>query len=696
MSLSTRTSTPGRISRALRAGAWWCSLLVSLAQAQPAATPLTSFQQVLGLPRAELAKKLPVHVQAVVTCADMEFGLIFLQDESAGIFLYRHTAPAKLVPGDFVDVTGVAASGRYAPIIDLAQIVPLGKKELPGARPVSIGELVLGSHFGGRVSVAGIVQRVEKRGTRLLLQLADGENSCPVWVHSVAGWERLDLLNARLRLKGVAASVIKKNQLTGFQFHVNDLSDLEVIEKSPGDAFATPASPISELWRYGEGRQREHRVPVAGIVTLQWSNRMTVVQDATGGVIIENGAPADLQVGNEVEAAGFLLQARFGPRLRNAEVRIRGAGRPVSAGPADLQNPVEYNHLLVQVTARVLDWQPQADGYMTAAMESSNVLFTAELPVARPGEVEASFPPGAVVRVTGVLRIARMDVPDSPRLSLGLRGTPDLLLLQPPPQAGWQRVVLPSLIAGLVVVAALALAGVYQRRAKAGLNRLEHKTQDQFAEMRRQLIQSQRDREVVVQELHDNIIQSIYSVGLGLDAARRGFEKNPQSARDRIGVAIEGLNALIRDLRLFIGGLEPKGIDGLELKTALKSLLLTVGPDEEARFSIQIDPFAARSLSSAQATEILNIAKEAMSNSMRHAQARKTSVSLQPHGGVIRLEVVDDGVGFTPGQAGETSMGLRNMRHRARNLGAKLDIVSAPGQGTRIITDIPTTTYEHD
>ena len=96
MTIRTRTTSSGRAARACRAGVWLCLFLVSLAQAQPAPPPLTSFQEVLGLPRALLSKKPPVHVQAVVTYADPDYNLIFLEDESAGIFLYRHTASARL------------------------------------------------------------------------------------------------------------------------------------------------------------------------------------------------------------------------------------------------------------------------------------------------------------------------------------------------------------------------------------------------------------------------------------------------------------------------------------------------------------------------------------------------------------------------------------------------------------------------
>ena len=86
---------------------------------------------------------------------------------------------------------------------------------------------------------------------------------------------------------------------------------------------------------------------------------------------------------------------------------------------------------------------------------------------------------------------------------------------------------------------------------------------------------------------------------------------------------------------------------------------------------------------------LLQIAREALSNSLRHARARHTFVSLQTQNGGVRLEVRDDGVGFEPQATGDHGHGLRNMTARARELGARSEVLSVPGQGTRVIIEIP-------
>jgi signal transduction histidine kinase len=195
----------------------------------------------------------------------------------------------------------------------------------------------------------------------------------------------------------------------------------------------------------------------------------------------------------------------------------------------------------------------------------------------------------------------------------------------------------------------------------------------------------------MAQDLHDNVMQSVFAVGLGLEDCRRKLRASPDLAEEQLNAAIGALNGSLREIRRFIGGLEPQAIGGHEFKAALKSLALTIG-DSAGQFAIDVHPAATSRLTTEQATQLLNIAKEAMSNSLRHARAGKTAVSLQPANGNIRLEVADDGAGFDPASTrNHAGLGLRNIESRARSLGARLQVISAPGRGTRIIVELPPT-----
>jgi signal transduction histidine kinase len=77
-------------------------------------------------------------------------------------------------------------------------------------------------------------------------------------------------------------------------------------------------------------------------------------------------------------------------------------------------------------------------------------------------------------------------------------------------------------------------------------------------------------------------------------------------------------------------------------------------------------------------------AQEAVENTLRHANAKKVTVSLKEEGNEVILSINDDGKGFVPQEAGKEHLGLRGMRERVEMLGGRLEIVSAVKKGTEI------------
>jgi signal transduction histidine kinase len=196
------------------------------------------------------------------------------------------------------------------------------------------------------------------------------------------------------------------------------------------------------------------------------------------------------------------------------------------------------------------------------------------------------------------------------------------------------------------------------------------------------------ERERIGRDLHDGIIQRIYAVTLGLDDVPEIALQDPAAAAERVERAIDALHVAIGEIRTFIYGLRP-GLDGPGgIASALESLA------EEARLHspLRIDVQAAtlEPISAAVSSELLNVAREALSNAARHASASSVALDLRVSDGELRLEIADDGVGFdvsaaaTPGHHG-----LANMRRRAESVGGRLLVESEEGGGTRIIVVLP-------
>jgi signal transduction histidine kinase len=195
-------------------------------------------------------------------------------------------------------------------------------------------------------------------------------------------------------------------------------------------------------------------------------------------------------------------------------------------------------------------------------------------------------------------------------------------------------------------------------------------------------------RERLMLDLHDGCIQSIYAIGLGLENTRRLVEREPGRAAQAIADAGANLNLVIQDLRAFIAGGVPAAYPAEAFAAEMRRLLPQLGEGGPS-FSLDIDPAASVRLRPGQAEQVLRIAGEAVSNILRHANARTGRIALSAHGRSLRLEVVDDGIGLGPRAAGGLGLGLNHIRARAQKLGGRAIIESPPGGGTRIAVEWP-------
>lgn len=202
------------------------------------------------------------------------------------------------------------------------------------------------------------------------------------------------------------------------------------------------------------------------------------------------------------------------------------------------------------------------------------------------------------------------------------------------------------------------------------------------------LRQALEERERMAQNLHDGIIQSLFALGLALERCQRLIAKDPNEVSRQLELAIPGLKGVIRELRTYLVGQEPRIMNGRELEAALALEVRTMEGSQDLSIDVQIDPGAANLVTPSQATHLVFIAREALSNSLRHAKAAQATLSLEKHQGRVRFVVEDDGIGFDV-LASPHGEGLKNMAARSVKLHAELTIVSKPGHGTRVVFELP-------
>ena len=193
------------------------------------------------------------------------------------------------------------------------------------------------------------------------------------------------------------------------------------------------------------------------------------------------------------------------------------------------------------------------------------------------------------------------------------------------------------------------------------------------------------ERERIAKELHDGIIQSLFAVGMNLQVTAL-MPGSPETTA-RVEGAVGELDNVIRDVRNYIFGLRPGILADRQLDQALRSLGEEVAANSGSKVMVEVDGGLAARLSG-RSHEIVQMAREALSNVARHANAKNSTVRLARNGNSAVLTIADDGSGFDPHRESSGS-GLRNMRQRASALGGTLRITSKGAHGTTLRITLP-------
>ncbi len=242
---------------------------------------------------------------------------------------------------------------------------------------------------------------------------------------------------------------------------------------------------------------------------------------------------------------------------------------------------------------------------------------------------------------------------------------------------------------------------VRQEREFESERRAAEAMRSQLSVMERQVLRALNDasdRERIARDLHDLVIQRVFGAGMRLSSI---VSSVPDETAQKVREVVAELDAVISDIRTTIFDLQSPMAAHRGLRTGV--LALTNDANDRLGFQarVQFDGPVDTVIDRERGDQMLAVLREALSNIIRHADARSVEVEICA-GPDLVLRVSDDGVGPAAGTVpgpgaetdGRTGKGVRNMKARAKGLGGICTVVSRPPRGTmvewRVPLDVPT------
>ena len=700
--------TRSQLSTCLRrqSGRWrsgWCAALALVVavtplggQAQTNGSALRTAAAVRGLTVEEAQEGKPVRLRGVVTFFDELLYSRFIQDDTAGIYLRESTNTPLVLPGQVVEVEGRTGPGEYAPVIVPEQVRVVGEAALPRAKPVTFQQLASGREDSQFVEIAGIVRsvRLDDASQHHLIEIATGGGRLSVYAKQLPVKRTRELPDSTVRVRGVCSTLFNhQRQLFAIRLMVPRPEDLLIEMPAPADPFAVAARPIGSLLQFAPQETYGHRVKVAGTVIYHDPGRVFFLQEGEQGVQVQTQEREPLQVGDRVEALGFVSEGEYTPILQDAIYRRVATGlppEPASLTPAEALRG-RHDSRLIRLAGRVLDRAVHgSERYLI--LQDGELIFHAYLNQTNSQGAFAELPNGSRVSVTGVCQIEpgewwAGEAWRAKSFRLLLRHADDLVLLQAPPWWTLRRVLWFAGGLGFVTLAAFTWVVVLRQQVVERSRQLETQIHERQRAERQRLIEQERTR--VAQDLHDELGATITEVSMLGSLART--PSLPVESRERYLDQLTNVSrSLVATLDEIVWAVNPKydSVASLASYYSLFAQRFLNLAGMACRLQVA-DSFPDTPLDSRLRHGVFLGFREALNNAVRHSGASEVRIGMEVIGQELVISVADNGRGFTAMDGVPGRDGLASMRQRMTKLGGICEIKSQAGEGATIRFRLP-------
>jgi signal transduction histidine kinase len=229
----------------------------------------------------------------------------------------------------------------------------------------------------------------------------------------------------------------------------------------------------------------------------------------------------------------------------------------------------------------------------------------------------------------------------------------------------------------------MRLAEAFAARAAVAVDLSERVARDA---LRRVVGAQELERRRLARELHDETGQALTSILLGLKSLEDA--KSDEDLAESTSRVRELVVATLQDVRRLAVELRPSALDDFGLVPALERLVETFR--EQTGIDVDLEQqLGEERLSSDVETTLYRITQEALTNVVKHADAKHVSIVLTRRNGSVSAVIEDDGRGFSEGQGSDNGLGLIGMRERVALVDGRLTVESSPGSGTTLSIEVP-------
>lgn len=326
------------------------------------------------------------------------------------------------------------------------------------------------------------------------------------------------------------------------------------------------------------------------------------------------------------------------------------------------------------------------DSEVVLTLEDRPLHFSAHVPNANSGRWRV----GSKLQLTGVSSVEVGDweslvthrKPQS--FSLFARSPVDIIQLQAAPLWTPMRIVWALATLGIVLGISLGVIGTQTRRRLHEAARNREAAQAQF-----RAVIGERTR--MAREIHDTLAQGFAGISVQLEVLNDRLGALPEDTHRHLDMARGLVRSSLEEARRTVWNLRAQTLEEFGLPGALERLGRQLTDGSNIDFSLNVEG-TERTLPAEVENNLLRIGQEAITNAVRHSNARRLNLVLIFHQNDVSLCVKDDGHGFESENVGPSrqgGFGLPGLRERAQSLHARLEIKSALGGGTHIQITIP-------